>query len=420
MSRSPTPPALLTVAMVAALSPACGPAASSPVRIMALVPTTRGVFEPKEVALNTLTDVPALKGSVAKLVGGAHITVKFDDPAVQGATSEDAFTKAFVRSQGSAPRANLLERGGVLWPTDFHSWNMVTAYFSFEKANEYFLAQNVASSDLPQATVYYFVDLEIPSLKKDALTDNAIYFSPIQSFLMLPFKEYQQIPLAMNPGVIAHEYSHRVFNKKVYAGRPLPEPINRWSQVSPAPGLNVLKALDEGLADFHAVNATCLLPTGCNPRFLADSVNDAEAAARDLSRPNLCMTQGLRTSLETADSVSFDSAGLQYQVGTLFASALYLAAERTGQRQAMSRAVLAAYSDASGNPGLEQLTTQNLSTPQNFTLSMAANSIVAHVGDPTLKKELCNQLLDHVQLPIAELPACPSSASGGTTCPALP
>jgi hypothetical protein len=49
-----------------------------------------------------------------------------------------------------------------------------------------------------------------------------------------------------------------------------------------------------------------------------------------------------------------------------------------------------------------------------------ANAIVQHVTDASLRVQVCNQFMDHLQLSPSELPDCPATASGGTTCPALP
>jgi hypothetical protein len=230
----------------------------------------------------------------------------------------------------------------------------------------------------------------------------------------------------MSPGVIAHEFSHRVFNRRAYSGQSVPQPFNEWGGLFQTPGLNLLKSLDEGLADYHAVGASCQSPYGCDPRFLAASFGDSGTGNlvddRDMSLGDKCLTEALWTQYQTYDVNKFSNAGLQYKLGTVFASALYHAGESGGPatRVELERAVAATYADTTpGTPGIRELIANNLQTPTGFTLALVANAFVQHVSDTPLKVELCNQFMDHLQISHAELPDCPASASGGTTCPAL-
>lgn len=401
---------LWMVALAVTLA-ACGPNPQQPVKVMALVAKTQTGYQPEQVELTSLKDVVAMKGDVASFIGGARIVINPQDPLLAGDLSDDQFKAAVLKDKGSDVHASYIEKDGVLWPADFHTWNMVTTYFNFEKAFGYFKASGVPSTELGTASVYYFPSFIVSDASPDPQKDNAIWASPVTGFLILPFDKLQKVPLPMNGGIIAHEYSHRVFNQRVFKGRGQPEPYVRWIGSGVSAGINLLKALDEGLADYHAYGATCL-SSGCNPRFLADAVPQDIADARDLAKPDRCLSTAQRNQLESQSAGDFTGAGMEYRVGTVLASALYQAGEISGQRQDLQRAVLAAYADVTASkPGFAELVTSNLDTPQNFQLESVAEAIASHIDDATgLRKEVCRQLVTRLKLnvdsPIAPMPSC--------------
>ena len=398
----------------------CGaPTPTAPVKVMAMAITDGGVYAPTQVELKTIESVVELRGSAASLIGGARIVLDAADPRLQTTSvlTDQQLQDIFLKSPGTTVHGSYLETDGVFWPADFHTWNMATTYYNFELAVTYFQGTGqVPAADLNASKVYYFPNFIEPQTSPDPIQDNALFFSAIQGFVILPFNVLQKLPLAMNSGVLAHEFGHRVFNRRVHNGASLPSPLDRWITAGPTPAFNLLKSMEEGLADYHAVGASCFSLFGCNTKFLAASLGDALSASRDMGQVNHCMTTALRNALTTANTVDF--SGLEYQVGTALSTALWQAGERAGQRQALQRAVLASYFDATpSTPGFAQLVTSNLNSPQNFTLGLVANTILKHIADSGLKREVCNQFLDHLQVRRAELPDCPSSATGGTTCP---
>ncbi len=224
---------------------------------------------------------------------------------------------------------------------------------------------------------------------------------------------------------MSHEYAHLVFNKKVYDGRRLPDPIVVWGGISPSPGANLIKALDEGLADLHGYGVTCHSATGCDPAFLRTSFDDKLTNDRDLSKPDRCMDVFLRDQLNNTGLSQFSGQGLQYKLGSILASALYQAGEGTGQRDVLLRAIVSAYSDeTTNNPGLKQLIAISLNDQSKFNLVSVSAVIINHITDKPLKTAVCNELIDHLQVPADQLVGaglpCPAAAQGGTTCPRLP
>ncbi|RKH13110.1 hypothetical protein D7V97_06635 [Corallococcus sp. CA053C] len=423
---------VITAAVGLGLAAGCAPDSEAPVKVSVLARSSNGQYVPTQVELTTITDVVGLKGTVGDLQGGARIVIDINDPALGNAT-EDTIADVLLKKSGHDVKASYISQKDaktgedVLWPADFHSWNMVTSYYNLERANEYFrVVGNVKTTDFePVPTLYYFPEFIQAAQSKDPARDNAIFYPVLQSFLVLPFEQIQRAPLPLNAAVMAHEYGHLVFNRLAYATQSLPVSLSLWSQESPSMGANILKALDEGLADYHAYGATCRSPSGCDPRFLASSFDGGPFSAvtdeRDLSRGDRCMSALLYTNMVTQDVGSWSGNGNEYKLGTLLATALYQAGRSSGQEAVLQRAIVASYYDTTpATPGIYQITQLVLGDQSKFTLSAAVSPILSHITDLELRKAVCNEFIDHLQIPSAELHelgVCPASATGGATCP---
>lgn len=419
---------LTAAAALATLTVSCAPPTQPPMKVRALVLSSNGEYAPTEVELKTITNIVAMEGTVLKMQGGAHIRLDSQDPEANAAKTDEAYLRAVLKDVGRPVTASYnTDPAGVLWPADFHTWNLVTTYYNLERAWEYFTTiAEVKQADLPQTTAYYFPEFVLADSSDKPLVDNAIFFSPVKAFLVLPFETLEKAPLALNASILTHEYAHLVFNRRVYEGRGVPEPIQYWGAVGGStPGLNVLKSLDEGLADFHAYVASCQTSYGCNARVLATSFEGQQVEDRDLSK-NWCMSKELYTQLY-GGNFNTTFSGREYQVGTMLASALYKASTSAADRQVLARAVVAAYSDTDPlKPGLAQLARANLDNQVNFTLGQAARSIVRHIprGNVTLKNAVCTNLATHLQIPVKELTgadedSCPESTTTTSACPSI-
>lgn len=401
---------------------ACGPNKAPPVQMVIDVQTTSGKYEPKAVTFNTLTDVVAMKGRVAELIGGARIVISDSDPQRQndtGPLTDEQLANILLKNKGLPVSASYVEKDGVLWPADFHTWNMASAYYNFEKAFEFFQGLGIPQDEMTTATVYYFPEYIDGSNGTSPVVTNALFYSPVQAFLLLPYDpvvaQQEGVPLAMNFGIVAHEYSHRIFNKRVYDGQGLPAPLSNWDG-APA---NILKAVDEGLADWNGWGATCTSLFGCNTRFLEASLGSAAADARDMQRNDKCLTSGLVAQVSSYTTPQFTQAGLHYQLGTILASSLWHAAQTTEQLGVIQRAVLASYNDPTLTEGFEQRIQENINTPENFTLPVVLRSILQHSqGSSAVVGALCGEFQDRFKLTSADLPECQPYASN-TNCPAL-
>jgi hypothetical protein len=415
--------------IVIAVLCACQPNPKAPVTIMAMLVDNTNKLAPKQTQLQTVSSVVNLKGTVGDMVGGAVITV---DPAKSlNGLSDQQVADTLYSDRGGDVRADLIDKSGTLWPADFHSWNMVTAYWNFEQAYLYFMNvyNGAPTDDLPGARILYWVDYEDLSIGDPAqqkLVNNALYDSRVQAFMLAPYDQnLQAVPIPMNLGIIGHEYSHRVFNHKVFGGAALPNVGNFNGE-----GLNIIKSMDEGFADFHGYGVTCTTAgsgPGCETAFLGPSFGDDPVVkARDFSLEDKCMTVDLRTAIATLPSDTFVGEGQQYKLGTIFAASLYQAANKGGKVTVMQQALVAAYNDDSNaTPGFNQFLASNLASPQNLTLEKVADIILSHITDPDLKRLACNEMWERLNLtipsPDGSITHCPpTSMRGSMNCPVLP
>ena len=324
--------------VAAAMLDGCAPNPPAPVSIMAILYDQSNTLGPQQTQLQTVSNVTALTGTIGTLVGGASIILDPTNPAQMNllGLSDDQLANALYAERGGAVTADLIDKSGVLWPADFHSWDMVTAYWNFEQAYLYFqqMYDGADTTDLEGATILYWVDYEDLSVGDPAqqkLTDNALYYSPLHAFLLAPYdSDLQAVPSPMNTGIIGHEYAHRVFNEKAAGGAGVPGFLT-WS----GEPLNIVKSMDEGLADFHGYGVTCTSADtggpGCSTNFLEPSFGTAQVVTdRDFSLDDKCMTATLQNALMTQDNGTFLGQGLQYKVGTLFAASLWQAGNKAG------------------------------------------------------------------------------------------
>lgn len=421
--------ALLGLVLLAA----CEPSVTAPVKVMAIVPNNMGTYDTKQVELTTPDSVIHMTGKLLTLIGGAQIEFNPSDPQLSSVTSEEQYSEVLLKNKGGSVRANFVDKSGVLWPSDFHSWGMTTTYYNFEQAFAYFqrIYDGKSTDELKGVRVLYFAGYKDLSNGVDVeLRDNAIFYPPVKAFVILPFEKLQKVPLSLNLGVVGHEFAHLVFNKKVYGGAGLPAPLLSWT-LTP---FNLLKSMDEGFADFHGYGLTCTTAgsgAGCKSSLLSDSFSNAsDVAARNIIDDKRCMTQALRAAFRNFQPGQWISSQEMYQVGTLIATSLFLASSPLGKEDVMQKALINSLdNDSAATPGFKQIIGPLQQSPALFTPELMANTIASHISDMDLRRQVCKQLSDRLQLVCVSfpcnvggqnlMPAC-DTAVRGTSCPVLP
>jgi len=383
---------------------ACAPSSEVPVDVMVLVPNAKNEFEPRQKQLKTISDISKLEGSVTSFIGGARMIV--DENSETKETVEE-YRKAVFKDKGGSVRAQFIGKDGVLWPADFHSWAMTTAYWNLEQAFLYFqeVYNGKNTKELLNIPTYYWLDTNISDPdKKESSTDNAFFFSTLRMMAVLPFKDLQTIPMSINLGVMAHEYAHFVFNTRVHHSDPF-LPIYRRIEYNDI-ALNILASLEEGLADFHAVGIIQRLGNTENTRFFEWTLSKEAADERDLALPhcatNIAPGYNMRTVLENTKHEDFGKSKAPYYVGTLFAASFYQAASEMAALDAMPKFILNAY---------DGIRWHYLNTPPHeISLESVSDVFLEYITDTPLRTRVCSHMLNRLLLDKALMPHCPQQS----------
>ena len=272
----------------------------------------------------------------------------------------------------------------------FESLLMLTAYYAFEdirqKAKTYFKIDSKAFSDFMALGVYPLW-LNSKSYPKPLMTnDNAMYSSLLDTIFILGVGDQSGLPFALNIGVYAHEYFHRIFHKQVWQN----SNYNLW----PFFKLSILKeyettkerqsnfwlsATDEGLADLFAVAYSA------NPEFMTVSLTGKNEQILKEHR-SLVNEFARIATYENLNEGSLDKKWLKYCdknyycLGTVIAKTFYMAAQNDISILRNEILPLIPY-------GLEAIS-RNFSQKRLYNLPILLNAIVRNAS-PALKNNLC-------------------------------
>ncbi len=164
---------------------------------------------------------------------------------------------------GEKPRLKVAKKGTAYVALDNDALVALTTIHHIFVARRHFESLGMPATAIPKLSVQFFPrKIETPLLFGQApITDNAFFARGLSGFGILRPAVLDSLPLSMNPGVMAHEYSHAVFSaltEKKQAYRLL------------------FRDFDEGLADVHGAALSG------DPRFVGRSV-PTSLETRDLS-----------------------------------------------------------------------------------------------------------------------------------------
>jgi len=410
--------------------------------------------------LDTVEDLNVLTGGWFDVVGNQLISI--NDKELKAENPDQLDTKRLAglvlerRGEPVQLSYDLVNNAAgepVAMANDFESLAMLTVFHHFEKV-WLFYRSDTCGSDNPDAcvvkdasdatrtaslvgfysTVAADLGINIPVLT----SDNAAFFSLSDSFIILRSQQLQGIPLFLNSGVIAHEFSHRVFHHNVYGrgafgtyySKNLIEGTDQATDQDKRTFV-LLKGLDEGTADINGV--------GFMQRrdFIADSlegdIGASTRAQRDLegdwanavtygslksdngpagppsaAAPNgvdLCATQQDNADTNSVDerlSNNYTNTSWNfYCVGTVWARALW---DASGRDVAVLREKLL----PAVNRSLARLGDQ-LAQNWYFDFELMVQNMAIEVGtlgDPGLLTQLCDAFRDKFADVMGLVPQC--------------
>lgn len=285
-----------------------------------------GRYALRDVPAGTLQSLTPLAGGSSRVLVDARITFEDRFPRDRGVDR----ARLVAGAREAHPHTTL--DGDVAVARDLDSLGLLTGFAHVDRAVARF--ESIGVSFPAEVQVYYdpeFTDafsLGLPT------SDNAAYSPELDAFVLLPTEILEGIPLAMNPGVLIHELSHRLFYYRAFDAR-LFETLSRVNgQVGVRATFNRIRAVDEGVADFFAASFMN------DPRYLDASVTGTSIGEeRDLI-PVRRFPNAWLSGLEPLNGDAYDP----YGVGVLFASTLWAIAEDYGHED--TRTALLAALDA--------------------------------------------------------------------------
>ncbi len=217
---------------------------------------TKGQFQLEEVSVTSLESPYLMRGSLAKVF-------------VEAGIGQNGF-------RGKEAQVRLARSGALFIPRDPLSSLSVTTYAQMERI---FLLDKSLGWD-KNLSWPRSVGISIHTVQKSGLreTNNARYFSGVDVILINPYT-LADIPLAINPGVLAHEHFHAHFETLVlgplraHFAEALDADFDETNILS-----LILRSWNEGLADFygHVFSG--------DPEFMSRSLNRPDVQFRALNQ----------------------------------------------------------------------------------------------------------------------------------------
>ncbi|MDF1563508.1 MAG: hypothetical protein P1V51_10720 [Deltaproteobacteria bacterium] len=320
------------------LAAGCGPDVSGPVTVGVLGPgETPGTYAIVPTELPEIESLAHLRGPGVEVLAGAKLVLDHDEIA-RGIEAGELLTlddvkEAMVRRRGRPPRAmfspGTLESAGgaqTVWlAEDYHSLGMATAYAHVARARRAAVGAGLPPACLARLPTYYDLTfIERAGGVGGKQHDNAFFMPLMGSIFFLPHDAFPTLAMAMNQGIIAHEYSHGIWSCLVDDFEPL-----SWRTLSlDGPAQARLAGFNEGLADYFGAWVTG------DPDFIALTL-PSESDRRDVSVARL-YTQAMADAEQNL--TGFDP----YLLGAVLASALWRIRAESEDPGVADRWVLAA------------------------------------------------------------------------------
>ena len=279
-------------------------------------------YKNEVVTIETLTDINHVKGTSGGLYYNFNYSSYDFKLAYESAKSVDAYFEVI---------------DGVYYPTDFTSSELISAYYHFEQVVKFFSEAGVSIPDLSELKIFFeptqtgaygYEKKDNASFVYVALNDKTTKY---KFFMLYPFNTFQDIPIPMNLGVIAHEFSHYVLNQYLY--NTLPKDLYK-----------TLDGLDEGLADLFAslITGDSNFYVWTNPEAkLRRSVQEARTFEKVSE-----LTNKLQTKVTASESIEDEELNKilktlsnPYTVGNIIASNLWNTVDAV-ERPLLAKAII--------------------------------------------------------------------------------
>lgn len=391
----------LLIAMLGLALASCGPR-EGPVDVEALLPDPAepGRFQLGTTTLDTAKDLHRGEGELFDVRGGFNINVQSLATALEEEQLDlDAMVERGRASYGNDMAPRLTWDGARYVADDFDSLLYLTLFESFEEAWRYYddVIGDRSRATQDKSVVGFYGSLSLLDyLPLPIVTsDNAAYVAFADGWLTLRIVLASDgIPFAMNPGVIAHEFQHRVFFHNLFGDDDGFATWRAW--VTGADQLtragNLVKGLDEGLADIfaagHVRSAAFMSPS-------LEGLLAGEAAGRDLEGPladsatyELLEDGGLEPALQRRCGERLARSGFNfYCLGTVVARSLYDGAGR--DFDVLRGELLPAVNRALPEVGADIERRSEVEGELSFEMEVFLEAVARNLDDTDLRASVC-------------------------------
>jgi hypothetical protein len=366
-----------------------------------------------------MTNMFELKGERFIFMAGRNVPFQEYSQSYETHDSFESARADFLKKNPFEPASPKLAWNGSYYRAmDFDSLYMLTAYYWFEQAADFFSSVVHDRSSATQTPVIVSVYgaftskglIRVPI----GFVDNSGYRALEDVFKMYRVGDQEGVPFEMNPGVVAHEVHHRIFHNLVFQskGKAGYEVWKRFhdnkSSLTYARARVLLRATDEGMADIHAVAFSR------NPNFLAMSQAFGDLKAIDAQRD----LDGSFSTLATYDNLADSSIDTPYLTNCNGESLNY--ANTHWRYYCLGTVIAKTLWDASDND-IDVLRNEILPVlNQSFTvlgdaliedfakydMDVLWRIVVGKLGSAR-KGKLCNQIQRRFQSLYGRIPECP-------------
>lgn len=391
---------------------ACGPTTGDvKAQVVAPLDLTMTQFGLQIVSLPNVEDIHSLRGQNFIFVAGANIPWSvYSDAFDEGTSFTSAQASFFSKISLQPVRLNLTWNGSYFNAADFDSLYMLTAYHLFENAKQFFLDVIGDRSKATSSPIYVSVYgaytsrgiIRVPL----GFMDNSAYLPLEDMFKMYRVADQEGLPFQMNPGVVVHEYQHRVFHEHVFLSKG-DKAFRNWKIFNSADASlkyarirTLLRATDEGLADINAVgysrnpNFLAVSKTALDLKFPNDQRNLDGAFAQAATYDNLADSsiESRFLSMCNGESANYGNTHWRYYcLGTVIANTLWESADK--DTEILRNEVLPAV-----NASLDDLGNELLSNFEKYDIDVLWRLIVTRLNSQRAEK-----LCDHLRLRFSSL-----------------
>jgi hypothetical protein len=255
-----------------------------------------------------LQNLDQLDGNYFKFKFGGVLTAKYVTGSIIAA-------KSFEQSKSLNLRYKIVN--GVVVPKDYSTMAMLSSYFQFDTIANNIQAMSGYSMDNINATfgkISIFFEPKI-QLESDGSTIesstklNAAYVPGAHQFIMFQRSPFENVPLAANLQVVAHEFGHSIWEMSFEGGHS--PNCDRLKQEY------VIRGLNEGFADMMSYTLTG------STDILRNSIHFGNGA--DQRNFSLITFNYNQIKDGVADSTNIICQQSFYCIGTLFSNALFKA-----------------------------------------------------------------------------------------------